>query len=299
MSQVFSILENTGIVPVIALSDVDKAQPLARALVAGGIPVAEVTFRTQEAAEVIACMSRQVPEILVGAGTVLSCAQAQAAIDAGARFIVSPGYNQEVVDFCLSKNIPITPGCCTPSDMERALQSGLTLVKFFPAEQAGGLAFIKAAAAPYGALRFMPTGGINEKNLREYLAFPKVLACGGSWMVPKDCIERGDFARITALCRQAVSHMLDFQLVYASSPKAAGAMGLLGQLLGFETAQAPPAWAQPGPAGALVLRASRLKRARAFLALQGYGSQDVLGEVACRLTQDLDGLYVYIMEGEN
>lgn len=202
-----TVLEQLGkirIVPVIAISDVEKAVPLAKALVAGGIPCAEVTFRTAEGEEAIRRISSEVPEVLVGAGTVLTTQQVDRAINAGAKFVVSPGFNPKVVDYCIEKGMPITPGCCTPSEMEQAIERGLEVVKFFPAEQAGGLSFIKAVAAPYTMLRFMPTGGISPKNINDYLAFDKILACGGSWMVKKDLIEAGNFEEITRLCKEAV-----------------------------------------------------------------------------------------------
>lgn len=201
---IISEIGKIGIVPVIAINDVEKAVPLARALLDGGIPCAEVTFRTAEGEESIRRMSKEVPEVLVGAGTVLTCEQVDRAIEAGAKFIVSPGYNPKVVDYCLKKGITIAPGCATPSDMEKAIEAGLEVVKFFPAEQAGGLPYIKAVSAPYTMLKFMPTGGISAKNLSDYLSFDKVLACGGSWMVKSDLIDSGNFEEIKRLCQDAV-----------------------------------------------------------------------------------------------
>jgi 2-dehydro-3-deoxyphosphogluconate aldolase/(4S)-4-hydroxy-2-oxoglutarate aldolase len=193
-----------GVVPVIAISDAEKAVPLAKALKEGGIPCAEVTFRTKEGEECIRRIAKELPDILVGAGTVLTKEQVDRAIDAGAKFIVSPGFNPNVVGYCVDKGIPVVPGCSTPSDMEAAMEFGLDAVKFFPAEQAGGLAYIKACAAPYTKLRFMPTGGISAQNLGKYMEFNKVLACGGSWMVAKELIDAGKFPEITRLCKQAV-----------------------------------------------------------------------------------------------
>lgn len=205
MKDILEQLAEIKIVPVIAISDVEKAVPLARALVEGGIPCAEVTFRTAEGEETMRRISKEVPEILLGAGTVLRTEQVDRAIDAGAKFIVSPGFNPKVVDYCIEKNITITPGCSTPSDMEQAIERGLKVVKFFPAEQSGGLAFLKAVAAPYTMLNFMPTGGIGPKNLREYLDFNRIVACGGSWMVRKDLIDDGNFDEIVKLCKEAVN----------------------------------------------------------------------------------------------
>ena len=214
MSDVLKQLEAAGIVPVVVIDDAAKAVPLAKALIAGGLPVAEVTFRTAAAEEAIRRISQEVPEILVGAGTVLTTEQAQRAIDAGARYIVSPGLNPEVVRFCQSKNVPITPGCSNPTDIEIAMGLGLDVVKFFPAEAFGGLATLKAISAPYGKMKFVPTGGIDATNINDYLAFNKVLACGGSWMVKADLIKDNKFDEITRLTREAVNTMLGFTLAH-------------------------------------------------------------------------------------
>ena len=202
-------IRKIGIIPVIKIDDADKAVPLARALIAGGIPCAEVTFRTAQGEEAMQRINREVPGILLGAGTVLTTAQVDKAVAAGAKFIVSPGFNPKVVAYCIEKGIPVTPGCVTPSEIEQALEFGLNVVKFFPAEQAGGLEYIKAVAAPYPALKFMPTGGINAGNIAQYMAFNKILACGGSWMATPDLINAGDFEKITALSREAVQIIHD------------------------------------------------------------------------------------------
>lgn len=214
MHAILEKIGKIGIVPVIKIEDTSKAVPLAKALCDGGLPVAEVTFRTQQAEEAIRLIANDVPEMLVGAGTVLTTEQVDRAVQAGAKFIVSPGLNPKVVSYCVQKGIPVTPGCANPSDVEQALELGLDVVKFFPAEQAGGIAMIKAMSAPYGNLKFMPTGGISAKNLNEYLSFNKILACGGSWMVKPELIEGGDFALITALTREAVHVMLGFELAH-------------------------------------------------------------------------------------
>ena len=196
-------IREIGIVPVIAISDVSKAVPLAKALLAGDIPCAEITFRTEEGEESIKRIAQEVPEVLLAAGTVLTTDQADRAVKAGAKFVVSPGFNRKVVSHCIQNNILIVPGCSTPTDMEAALELGLDTVKFFPAEQAGGLPYIKACAAPYSKLKFMPTGGINEKNILAYLEFDKVIACGGSWMVAKELIDGRKWDEITKLCKKA------------------------------------------------------------------------------------------------
>jgi 2-dehydro-3-deoxyphosphogluconate aldolase/(4S)-4-hydroxy-2-oxoglutarate aldolase len=200
---IFERIENIGIVPVIALSDVEKAVPLAKALLAGGIGCAEITFRTPEASASIKRIANEIPEMLVGAGTVLTCEQAELAKQSGAVFAVSPGFNPRVVKHCQDIGLPIIPGCATPSEMEAAMELGLDLIKFFPAEQAGGLDYIKAVAAPYTVLRFLPTGGISAANLVEYISFRKVIACGGSWMVKKEWLDAGNFDKITCVSREA------------------------------------------------------------------------------------------------
>lgn len=192
-----------GVVPVVVLEDVKDALPLAAALVEGG-PCAEVTFRTEAAEESIRLMSEKYPEMLVGAGTVLTIEQVDRAVAAGAKFIVSPGFDPEIVDYCLEKKIPVFPGCITPSEVAQAVKRGLQVVKFFPAEQAGGVAMIKAMAAPYTMVKFMPTGGISAKNLADYLSFGKILCCGGSWMVKGDLIKNGEFDKIRELTKEAV-----------------------------------------------------------------------------------------------
>ena len=205
-------LRKIGIVPVIKIDDVEKAVPLAKALINGNIPCAEITFRTEQAEEAIRRIKTKVPDILLGAGTVLSTEQADKAIDAGASFIVSPGFNPKVVSHCIDKDILIVPGCSTPTDIEQALSFGLDVIKFFPAEQAGGLDYIKAVAAPYSSIMFMPTGGINANNIAKYTAYERILACGGSWMVPGDLLNSGSFDRITELCQEAVHKMLNFSI---------------------------------------------------------------------------------------
>lgn len=193
-----------AVVPVVVLDDADDAAPLAEALIKGGLPCAEVTFRTEAAEESIRIMNKKYPDMLVGAGTVLTTEQVDRAVAAGAKFIVSPGFDPEIVDYCMEKNIPVFPGCVSPSEVAQAVKRGLKVVKFFPAEQAGGLAMLKAMAAPYTMLKFMPTGGINTKNLKEYLGFSKILCCGGSWMVKGDMIKNKEFDKITEMTKEAV-----------------------------------------------------------------------------------------------
>ena len=204
MMDIAEMFQKLGVVPVVVLEDTKDAVPLAKALVEGGLPCAEVTFRTEAAEESIRLMTEQFPEMLVGAGTVLTREQVDAAVAAGAKFIVSPGFDPEIVDYCLEKEIPVFPGCITPSEVAQAVKRGLKVVKFFPAEPAGGLKYIRAIAAPYTMMKFMPTGGINPQNVREYLAYDRIAACGGSWMVKNTMIENNEFDRIEELVKEAV-----------------------------------------------------------------------------------------------
>ena len=192
-----------AVVPVVVLSDTKDALPLAEALIKGGLPCAEVTFRTDAAEESIRLMCEKYPEMLVGAGTVLTTDQVDRAVAAGAKFIVSPGFAPEIVDYCLSKNIPVLPGCITPSEVAQAVKRGLKVVKFFPAEQSGGLAKIKAMSAPFPMIKVMPTGGVSLKNLKEYLSAPVIAACGGSYMVTADLIDNQKWDEIIDLCKKS------------------------------------------------------------------------------------------------
>ena len=203
MEDITESFEKLGVVPVVVLEDAKDAVPLATALVKGGLPCAEVTFRTEAAEESIRLMMEQFPIMLVGAGTVLTVEQVDTAVRAGAKFIVSPGFDAEIVDYCIKNEIPVFPGCITPSEVAQAVKRGLKVVKFFPAEPAGGISMIKAMAAPYVDLKFMPTGGINAKNLEEYLSFDKIICCGGSWMVKGDLVKAGEFDKIRELTAEA------------------------------------------------------------------------------------------------
>jgi 2-dehydro-3-deoxyphosphogluconate aldolase / (4S)-4-hydroxy-2-oxoglutarate aldolase len=205
MNDILQQLGQIKIIPVVVLEEAETAVPLAQALLDGGLPCAEVTFRTAAAAAAIEKMSAAFPHLLVGAGTVLTVAQAQQAKAAGARFIVTPGFDAAVVDWCLANDMPITPGVITPTDINQALAKGLHVLKFFPAEAAGGVKFLKAVAAPYGGVKFIPTGGINENNLADYLRLPMVHACGGSFMVEKSWIAAGQFDKVTEMSAKAVA----------------------------------------------------------------------------------------------
>lgn len=203
MSSINEKFAQFGVVPVVVLNDAKDAKPLAEALVKGGLPCAEVTFRTEAAEESIRIMADSYLDMLVGAGTVLTTDQVDRAVNAGAKFIVSPGFDPEIVDYCLQKDIPVFPGCITPSEVAQAIKRGLKVIKFFPAAQFGGVDTIKALAAPYTSVKFMPTGGINAGNLKDYLDFDKILCCGGSWMVKGDLVKAGDFDKICELTKEA------------------------------------------------------------------------------------------------
>jgi len=204
-ASIIAKMKEIGIIPVVAIKDEEKAVPLAEALIEGGLPAAEITFRTDAAEGAIKKIHEAHPEMLLIAGTVLTVDQAKRAVAAGAHLIVAPGFNPTVVDYCLSENIPVVPGVMTPSEMEQAIERGLTHLKFFPAEPAGGLKMINAVCGPYTMLRFMPTGGLNPVNVRDYLASDKIYCCGGSWMVKGALIDGGEWDKIKDLCREAVA----------------------------------------------------------------------------------------------
>jgi 2-dehydro-3-deoxyphosphogluconate aldolase/(4S)-4-hydroxy-2-oxoglutarate aldolase len=196
-SEILQQLRDFGVVPVVAINQAKDAIQLGQALLSGGLPCAEITFRTAAAEEVIKRIASELPQILVGAGTVLTVEQAERAVSAGARFIVSPGFDEKVVSWCLGQGVVVTPGVATPTEINMALDHGLSILKFFPAEALGGIKTLKAISAPYVNVKFMPTGGVNLENLAEYLRLPSVHACGGSWLVKRSLIEAGDFNEIT------------------------------------------------------------------------------------------------------
>lgn len=203
MNKTLKKLQETGVIPVAVLESSEQAAPMAEALRDGGLPCVEITFRTEAAADCIRTISEKHPEILVGAGTVLTIDQVNQALEAGAQFIVSPGLNPKITEYCLDRGITIIPGCVTPSEIERALSYGLEVIKFFPAEANGGLDMIRALAGPFTTVKFMPTGGISPSNAKNYLECDRVLACGGSWMVKKELLAAGNFGKITELAREA------------------------------------------------------------------------------------------------
>lgn len=319
MNEMLLKIQKMGIVPVVKLDNAEDALPLAKALYDGGLPCAEITFRTAAAEEAIRIMRNAYPDMLIGAGTVLTCEQVDKAVNAGATFIVSPGLNPKVVKYCVDKNIPIVPGCSSPTDIEAALEFGLEVVKFFPAEAAGGLPMIKAMAAPYVNMKFMPTGGINAKNLLSYLDFNKVIACGGSWMVSDELIKAKDFAKITALTKEAVNLMLGFELrhigINAESESEADAIATSFENIfgfaknvgnssifagtGIEVMKAP----YLGQKGHIAIQTNYIERAIFHLEAKGYSFNedskkfDKNGKLtAIYLNEELGGFAVHLVQ---
>ncbi len=319
MNEVLLNIQKMGIVPVVKLDNVADAEPLAKALCEGGLPCAEVTFRTDAAEEAIRIMTTKFPEMLVGAGTVLTTEQVDRAVNAGATFIVSPGLNPKIVKYCVEKGIPITPGCANPSDVEQAIELGLDVVKFFPAEAAGGLNMIKSMAAPYVNMKFMPTGGINAKNLTSYLDFPKIIACGGSWMVSDDLVKAGEFDKIKEITREAVNQMLGFQLAHVGinatdEATADNVATSFEKLFGFTknvgnssifAGSAIEVMKTPylGANGHIAIRTNYIERAMYHLGMQGFtfdmdsAKYDNKGNmVAIYLTGEIGGFAVHLVQ---
>lgn len=201
----YETLQKVGIVPVIKIDTVAHAVPLAKALKNGGLPAAEITFRSEAAEASIRAISKEVPDLFLCAGTVLTPSLARQAVDAGAKAIISPGTNLETVRWCKEKNIPVIPGCATPSEVEACMREGLDLVKLFPSEVVGGVAMLKALSGPYASMRFMPTGGVKPNNVKDYLSQKNVLACGGTWIVPSDLLKAGNFEEIERLAKEAAA----------------------------------------------------------------------------------------------
>lgn len=319
MNDVLKQIGAYGIVPVVVVNKVEDARPLAKALCDGGLPVAEVTFRTACAKEAISIMTKEYPEMLVGAGTVLTTEQVDAAVEAGAKFIVSPGLNPKVVKYCVDKGIPVTPGCANPSDIEQAIELGLKVVKIFPAEAIGGIKLIKSVAGPYTQMKFMPTGGINAGNLNDYLAFDKIIACGGSWMVSSKMVEAGEFDKITAMTREAVTQMLGFELAHvginatsdiAAEEIAAGFDGLFNTSVkvgnssvfagtGVEVMKSEGL----GTKGHIAYKTNYINRAVAYLKAKGYkfneesAKYDAKGKLkAIYLQDEVGGFAIHLVQ---
>ena len=238
MNKILEKIGELGIVPVVKIEKAEDALPLGRALIDGDLPIAEITFRTSAAEESIKTLTGELPNLLVGAGTVLTVEQVKKAVSAGAQFIVSPGFNPRVVDYCIENSIPVTPGINNPTQIEMALERGIEVVKFFPAEASGGLPLLESMSAPYSGIKFIPTGGISLNNLTSYLSNKKVHACGGSWMVKDNLISSGNFKEITRLTKEAVAVMLGFEFAHLGineedEEKALHSANLLSQLFYF------------------------------------------------------------------
>ena len=283
-------LSLAGIVPVIKVEDAADAVPLCRALSDGGLPVAEITFRSDAAQEAIRRVHAELPDVILGAGTVITREQVDRAIEAGAAYIVSPGINPDIVHYCQEKDVPIVPGCANPSDIEVALSLGLKTVKFFPAEPLGGIKLIKAMSAPYGSVTFLPTGGINEQNLNDYLSFPKIVACGGRWRVPGDAVAQTDWKRLEELTRSAVNRMLGLEVrhvgINSGTPEQAMKDAqMLSKLLGwpiderrnanfvgdgFEVMKVP----FRGSHGHIAIACNAIRRARWHMERRGFAFDD-------------------------
>lgn len=219
-------LAQSGVVPVVVLEDAKDAVPTAKAMLAGGIDVMEITFRTAAAADSIKAVAQECPDMVVGAGTVINLEQCKLAVECGAKFIVSPGYDEETVAWCCDNGIPVTPGCVTPTEIMMALKHDLKVLKFFPANVYGGLSAIKSLAGPFGGVKFIPTGGVNAQNLAEFISSPYIHAVGGSWICPKADIAAGNFDKITALCKEARKTLLGFEVAHIgiNTPDADAAM---------------------------------------------------------------------------
>jgi len=285
MHEIFQTISGIGVVPVIKIDDAAKAPALGKALLAGGIPLAEITFRTAAAEEAIRRMVAECPDLIVGAGTVINAALAKKAIAAGARFIVSPGFNPATVDYCLEQGVPVLPGATTPSLIEAGLEKGLEVFKFFPAEASGGIAMINALTAPFGGITFVPTGGIGPENLADYAKNDAVLAVGGSWMVKSDLINAEKWATITDLCAEAVTGVQGFSFAHlginqqdaAEAAATASVLGKLGLAVregsksffagsSFEVMKSP----FRGRQGHIALKCYNLERALTYLGRWGF-----------------------------
>ena len=314
MNDVLQRIYEIGIVPVIAIDDAEKAVPLAKALVRGGLPAAEVTFRTAAAEEAIRRIRAEVPEMLVGAGTVLTKEQADRAIEAGVSFIVSPGFNPEITKYVIDKGMLMMPGTATPGEMEQAMAMGLSVVKFFPAEQNGGVAKLKAVAGPYQNLRWMPTGGVNEKNLLDYLSFNKIIACGGTWMVKKDLIEQENWDEIERLTRLAVQKMLGFELAHIginseNEDEAKKTAALFEAMFGFSGKEGSSSifvgekeievMKKPfyGRNGHIAIRTNTLPRAIAYFKARGFAfREETVTDKAAYFADEIGGFAVHLLQ---
>lgn len=316
MNELSQRLYAVGILPVAVIEHAQHAVPLCDALLAAGLYAIEVTFRTQAAAAAMAAIAKERPQMLLGAGTVLTIEQAETAVKAGAKFIVTPGLNPQIVSWCQSKDVPVYPGVSTPTEIEAALALGLTELKFFPAEQSGGVSMLKALAGPYQQVKFIPTGGISAQNLNAYLDLPNVLCCGGSFMVPTELAAAGDFAGVEALCNQAVTGMIEPQLLHvgmncADADDARGRAIALQRLFGFVPKELPGAWFAGsiaelvkapflGEHGHLAFSVNHMERTMAWFRVHGVafrkegGAADDKGTIAIYLEEEVGGFAIHL-----
>jgi len=318
VNKILEKIGELGIVPVVKIEKAEDALPLGRALINGDLPIAEITFRTSAAEESIKILHRELSKLLVGAGTVLTVEQAKKAVSAGAKFIVSPGFNPKVVDYCIENSIPVTPGINNPTQIEMALERGIEVVKFFPAEASGGLPLLKSMSAPYSGIKFIPTGGINLNNLTSYLSNKKVHACGGSWMVKDNLISSGNFNEITRLTQEAISIMLGFEFAHLGineedEDKALNSANLLSHLFylpikeGTSSVFAGPAFEviknrYLGEHGHIAIVTNDIHRAIAYLKMKGIS---ILPETAKEkegklkivyLDQEVSGFAIHLLQ---
>jgi len=305
MNETLERIGKLGIVPVVKIEKAEDALPLGRVLLDGDLPIVEITFRTSAAEESIKILTKDLSNLLVGAGTVLTVEQAKKAVSAGAKFIVSPGFNSKVVDYCIENNIPITPGINNPTQIEMALERGIEVVKFFPAEASGGLSLLKSISAPYTGIKFIPTGGISRDNLCSYLSYNKVHACGGSWMVRPDLISSGNFAEITRLTKEAISTMFGFEFAHLgineeNKDKALNSANQLSHLFYFPVKEgASSVFADPsfevmknqylGKHGHIAIATNHIYRAINYLKMKGVS---VLPETAKEKDGKLKAIYL-------
>ena len=311
-------LSNAGVVPVVVIENAKDAVPTAQAMLAGGIDVMEITFRTAAAKDAIAAVSAQCPDMLVGAGTVITLEQCKTAVAAGAKFIVAPGFDREVVAWCVENGVAVTPGCVTPTEIMQAMSLGLKVVKFFPANVYGGLGAMKALSGPFGGIKFIPTGGVNAQNLAEYLTAPFIHAVGGSWVCPKADIAAGNFEKITALCAEARRAVLGFEVAHigincADAEASEAVCGLLKDAFGFETklgnssnfsTSAIEVMKTPylGTNGHIAIRTNHIGAAVAELAKRGYTvdpeTAKYKGEklIAVYLHKEFGGFAVHLLQ---
>ena len=318
MNKILERIGEIGIIPVVKIEKAKDALPLGRALLDGDLPIAEITFRTSAAEESIKSLTGELPKLLVGAGTVLTIEQAKSAVSAGAKFIVSPGFNPRVVDYCIENDIPVTPGINNPTQIEMALVRGIEVVKYFPAEASGGLPLLKSMSAPYAGIKFIPTGGINQNNLCSYLSNNKVLACGGSWMVKADLISSGDFAEITRLTREAISTMLGFEFAHLgineeTKDNALDSANLLSRLFYFSIKEGTSSvFAGPGfeviknrflgEHGHIAIATNDIHRAITYLKMKGISllpetAKEKDGKLkAIYLDQEVSGFAIHLLQ---